>query len=73
VRDIPTPLLLQHSLEETTVPADWSQKAYAELRAAGRQVDLVLYPGSNHLFEAQGREDAISQDIQFFNQHSAQE
>jgi alpha-beta hydrolase superfamily lysophospholipase len=71
VRDIPTPLLLQHSLEETTVPADWSQKAYAELRAAGRQIDLVLYPGSDHLFEAKNREEAISRDIQFFNQTGA--
>ena len=61
-----TPLLVQHARDDQTT-ALWGSLAVASrLRLAGKPFELVVYPGSDHLFTGADREAAIERDLQWF-------
>jgi dipeptidyl aminopeptidase/acylaminoacyl peptidase len=42
------PVLLIHGADDTVVPMDQSRRMERALRAAGKEVQLVTYPGQDH-------------------------
>lgn len=47
---ISVPVLIQHGTLDDSTPIEWSEKALAALRAAGRNAHMDTYPGEPHEF-----------------------
>jgi acylaminoacyl-peptidase len=52
---IETPLLIIHALEDYRCPVGEAIQLYTALKALGREVKLILFPGENHDLSRSGR------------------
>jgi len=55
VGSVTTPTLLLHGQDDQRCPAAQAEQWFAALRSRGVPTELVLYPGSSHLFILNGR------------------
>ncbi|NYJ74907.1 serine hydrolase [Allobranchiibius huperziae] len=55
VADVRTPTLLLHGLADQTCPPGQAELWFAALRTRGVPTQMVLYPGSSHVFILDGR------------------
>ncbi len=68
VSDINTPVLVQVGTADTVVPPSFSQDLANELQAAGKNVNLHVYPGADHNLSPD-TSAAVQEAINFFNQY----
>ena len=65
------PVLLIHGSDDTVVPILQSQSMEKALKAAGKSVELVTYPGQDHWEMLQSaREAMISRIVDFLTEHN---
>ena len=64
---INVPLLLLHGGNDWTVLPSQSQKLYDALKAVGRDVTLVIYPGDDH--QLNGQLSGFPEAVRFFGRH----
>jgi dipeptidyl aminopeptidase/acylaminoacyl peptidase len=55
VRNITTPLLIVHSLEDYRCPVTEGVQLYSALKYLGRTTEMVLFPGENHDLSRNGK------------------
>jgi uncharacterized protein len=68
VGEISGPVQLHHGTEDESVPLVFSELLSAELQAAGKPVELYVYPGDNHNISNYFT-SAMGRTIEFFNAH----
>lgn len=68
VGDLSGPLQLHHSKTDATVPVEFSEILYEEVRAAGMPVELHLYDWDNHNLSVNFW-TAMDRSIAFFDEH----
>lgn len=56
------PLLLIYAAEDKGVPAGQGQKLSEQLRSAGKNVELIVYPGAGHAFFNDTRKEVYKPD-----------
>jgi len=61
-----TPIIIQHSVEDSGAAYKWSARLAKELYMRGHKYEFHSYPGSDHLFEDEMMEQAAERDIAFF-------
>jgi len=66
LRFLHTPLVLHHSVGDTGAKYEWSERLAKELYMAGLRYAFFTYPGSDHFFPGQTREQAVERDAEFF-------
>jgi uncharacterized protein len=66
VGEISGPVQLHHGTEDESVPLVFSELLSAELQAAGKPVELYVYPGDNHNISNYFN-SAMGRTIEFFN------
>lgn len=66
--DISGPLQLHHGTSDTSVPDEFSQKLQEQMKASGRQVELLIYPGDDHNL-ASNFTLAMQRSIDFFEKY----
>lgn len=66
--DISGPLQLHHGTADTSVPVEFSQKLYDQLKAVGKEVELFTYPGDDHNL-ANNFNTAIERSAEFFDRY----
>lgn len=54
--------------QDETVPRKWPEDLYSALVAAGKEAELVIYPGQPHSFTAEGNAQYLPRMVEFFNQ-----
>lgn len=64
--DLPGPLQLHHSTTDEIVPAEFSEKLFDQIQAAGRPVELFLYEEDDHDITANFW-TAMDRSVQFFD------
>lgn len=62
------PVTIFHGTNDSSVPYDWSTDLEKRLKDAGKQVNLVTFPGEAHEFGPRWN-DFMMQSAEFFNQH----
>jgi fermentation-respiration switch protein FrsA (DUF1100 family) len=68
VDELSGPLQLHHATTDASVPVEFSEILYDQVRAADRPVELYLYEGDNHNIFANFW-TAMQRSIDFFDQH----
>jgi dipeptidyl aminopeptidase/acylaminoacyl peptidase len=63
------PVQIHHGTADTEVPPEWSRDLYAELRRAGMDATLYLYPGAGHTFYGPARDRFLERAFRFFETH----
>ncbi|MFO7169520.1 MAG: prolyl oligopeptidase family serine peptidase [Chloroflexota bacterium] len=58
---------------DETVPRKWPEDLYNALRAAGKDVEFVVYPGQPHSFDAAGNAEYLPRMVEFFTETLAAE
>jgi dipeptidyl aminopeptidase/acylaminoacyl peptidase len=48
--NVAVPVMIHHGTADDSVPLSWSERAEAELKAAGKDVTMHVYPGEPHEF-----------------------
>lgn len=71
LNDISGPLQLHHGLSDTSVPPQFSQTLYNQLKALGKTVELYTYPGNDHNI-SQSFNTAIQRSVEFFDKYVKQ-
>lgn len=66
--DISGPLQLDHGGSDSSVPVEFSEKLYKELKDKGKTVELYTYPGDDHNISANFNL-AEQRSIDFFNKY----
>lgn len=66
--DLTGPVQIHHGTGDTTVPVAYSITLDAQIRAAGKPVELFLYEGDDHNI-ATNRDDALTLSVVFFDQY----
>jgi dipeptidyl aminopeptidase/acylaminoacyl peptidase len=66
--DLSGPIQLHHGTGDTSVPYAYSVTLDEQIRAAGRFVELFLYPNDDHNI-ATNRDNALTLSVVFFNQY----
>ena len=66
--DLTGPVQIHHGTGDATVPYAYSVTLDEQIRAAGRSVELFLYPGDDHNIAA-NRDDALTLSVVFFHEH----
>jgi len=66
--DLSGPIQLHHGTGDATVPVAYSITLADQIRAAGGQAELFLYPGDDHNIAA-NRDNALLLSVVFFNQN----
>jgi len=66
--DISGPIQLHHGEADASVPVAFSKKLYNELKAAGKETELVTYPGDDHDITAYFG-SAMQRSIDFFDKY----
>ena len=56
---VTTPTLILHGEADLRCPVGQAEEFFTALRHLGREVEMVLYPGGNHLFVVSGRPSHI--------------
>ncbi|KAA1189122.1 alpha/beta fold hydrolase [Pseudohalioglobus sediminis] len=60
------PLSIQHAAEDPTTPVAASLRLAAQLYLAGRDYQLMVYPGGDHLFTGEQFATAVARDLAWF-------
>lgn len=68
IQDIKAPIQLHHGLADETVPDALSRNFEAELKAAGKSVEVYFYEGNDHNL-SQSFNLAMSRSVDFFNKN----
>jgi dipeptidyl aminopeptidase/acylaminoacyl peptidase len=68
VGDLSAAIQLHHGAADTSVPLWMSQRLERDLRAAGKQVELIVYPDDDHNLAA-STGIALSRSVAFFDAH----
>ncbi len=68
VADLSGPLQLHHGTADTSVPFEFSEKLYDQVKQAGKSVEYFSYRGDNHNISVNFSQ-AIQRSIQFFNKY----
>jgi dipeptidyl aminopeptidase/acylaminoacyl peptidase len=68
VNDLSGPLQLHHGTADTSVPFEFSEKLYAQVKQVGKPVEFFSYKGDNHNISI-NFSTAIQRSIQFFNKY----
>jgi dipeptidyl aminopeptidase/acylaminoacyl peptidase len=63
------PLLMHHGTEDDSCPIGWARSTERALKAAGKDVTLVTYPGAGHRMEGPAFARSIDRTADFFSQH----
>lgn len=66
--DLSGPVQIHHGTGDTTVPYAYSVALDEQIRAAGRTVELYLYPGDDHNI-ATNRDGALALSVVFFDRY----
>jgi len=66
--DISGPIQLHHGEADASVPVVFSKKLYNELNAAGKETELITYPGDDHDITAYFG-TAMQRSIDFFDKY----
>jgi len=66
--EISGPLQLHHGTADNSVPIEFSEKLYDQLKTAGKEAELYAYPGDDHNITANFR-TAIQRSVEFFDKH----
>jgi len=67
VRNVTTPLLIQHGELDVRTPIAGAWKFYRTLKALGKAVELDVYPGSSHLYYAPFAErESMRRNLEWF-------
>ena len=61
-----TPIIIQHSVEDSGAAYKWSEHLAKELYMQGHSYEFHSYPGGDHLFQGEAMEQAAERDLQFF-------
>jgi len=61
-----TPIIIQHSIEDTGAAYKWSVRLAKELYIRGHKYEFHSYPGGDHLFKDEVMEQAVERDAAFF-------
>jgi dipeptidyl aminopeptidase/acylaminoacyl peptidase len=52
--------------QDEVVPRNWPEDLYNSLRAAGKDVEFVVFPGQPHSFDAAGNAEYLPRMVEFF-------
>jgi dipeptidyl aminopeptidase/acylaminoacyl peptidase len=66
VGELSGPLQLHHGAADADVPVEWSQDLYAQVQAAGREVEYYEYQGDDHNISA-NLGTALARSVAFFD------
>jgi dipeptidyl aminopeptidase/acylaminoacyl peptidase len=66
LRYLRTPVILHHAIGDTGAKYEWSERLAGELYLAGLPYVFHTYPGSDHFFQGQARDEAVARDVAFF-------
>lgn len=66
--DLSGPIQLHHGTADTSVPLEFSQTLYQQIKAVGGSVELYTYQGDNHNISSNMR-TAMTRSIQFFDKY----
>jgi dipeptidyl aminopeptidase/acylaminoacyl peptidase len=73
VRNIQTPLVIEHQDQDYRCPVSEAEQLYAALRRLGREVTLVRYPREGHEMSRSGeprhRVDRLNRMTEWFDKH----
>jgi len=68
VSDLSGPLQLHHGTADASVPIEFSEKLYNQVKQAGKWVEFYSYKGDNHNLSINFT-NAIQRSMQFFNKY----
>ena len=68
LKDISGPLQLHHGTADTSVPVAFSEKLNEKMNAAGKPVELFIYPGDDHNL-ANNLSIALERSVAFFDRY----
>ncbi len=68
VNDLSGPLQLHHGTADTSVPFEFSEKLFSQIKQVGKPVEFYSYKGDNHNISVNFT-TAIQRSIQFFNKY----
>lgn len=66
--DISGPVQLHHGTADSSVPIEFSQKLETQLKAAGKEVELITYPGDDHNLSG-NLFLALNRSVEFFDKY----
>jgi len=69
LQDIVTPLSIHHSVDDETVPYEWSDELAARMQALGKTADLYLYENTPHTFRGEADQLFMERMVAFFDAH----
>jgi len=62
---IQAPMLIQQGTADDQVKVEWQQSVSTELKSLGKQIELVIYQGSDHNLKKDW-DKAVERDVEFF-------
>jgi dipeptidyl aminopeptidase/acylaminoacyl peptidase len=68
LNDISGPIQLHHGTMDKSVPYEFSEKLHSELKSAGKESELFLYPGDDHDITGNFG-TAMSRSVAFFDKY----
>lgn len=68
LKDLSGPLQLHHGTADTSVPVAFSEKLAEQMKAAGKEVELYIYPEDDHNMSNYFN-TAIQRSVEFFDKH----
>ncbi len=69
LQDIVAPVSIHHSLDDPTVPYEWSEALAARMEELGKSVELYLYSDTPHTFRGEADQLFMQRMIAFFDAH----
>lgn len=64
---VEVPVIIHHGDADTTTPIEWAYDIEAGLAAAGKQVEMHVYPGAGHSFNGVDFDLVMSRTLAFFD------
>ncbi len=64
--DISGPLQIHHGTADASVPVEFSQKLEEQMKSAGKETELLIYPGDDHNLSG-NLDAALSRSVEFFD------
>jgi dipeptidyl aminopeptidase/acylaminoacyl peptidase len=71
--DVSAPVRIIWGTADATVPRKWPQDLYDALQAAGKDVQLQIYDGQPHSFNAAGNADYLERMVAFYSEALAKQ